>query len=83
MRPRPPRPPRAPTWPLTTPDQSPPRVPQAAGARHDILVALYFIVRDGVSFKELGPDWHQQRNSAEHRTRRLDWSSSSKRSDTP
>ncbi|HEX9888636.1 MAG TPA: IS110 family transposase, partial [Nitriliruptorales bacterium] len=46
--------------------------PKAVGAtRHDILVALYFIVRDGVAFQELGPDWHEQRNSVEHRTRRL------------
>lgn len=46
--------------------------PKAVGAtRHDILVAFYFIVRDGIPFKELGPDWHKQRNSVEHRTRRL------------
>lgn len=46
--------------------------PKAIGAtRHDILVAFYFIVHDGVPFKELGPDWHEQRNSVEHRTRRL------------
>ncbi len=45
---------------------------KAVGAtRHDILVAFYFIVRDRVPFRELGPDWHDQRNSTEHRIRRL------------
>lgn len=45
---------------------------KAVGAtRHDILVAFYYIVRDRVPFKELGPDWHEQRNSTEHRIRRL------------
>jgi transposase len=47
-------------------------VPKAIGAtRHDILVALYFIVRDHVPFTDLGPDWADQRNATEHRTRRL------------
>ena len=46
--------------------------PKAVGAtRHDILDAIYFIVRDRVPFKDLGPDWHEQRNATEHRTRRL------------
>lgn len=45
---------------------------KAIGAtRHDILVAYYHIVRDGVPFRELGPDWLNSRNSPEHRTRRL------------
>ena len=45
---------------------------KAVGAtRHDILVAFYYIVRDRVPFRELGPDWHEQRNSTEHRIRRL------------
>ncbi len=45
---------------------------KAVGAtRHDILVAFYYIVRDQVAYRDLGPDWHEQRNSAEHRTRRL------------
>jgi transposase len=45
---------------------------KAVGAtRHDILVAFYYIVRDRAPFKELGADWHEQRNSTEHRTRRL------------
>jgi transposase len=45
---------------------------KAVGAtRHDILVAFYYIVRDRIPFRELGPDWHEQRNSKEHRTRRL------------
>jgi transposase len=46
--------------------------PKAIGAlRHDILVAYYHIVRDHVPFRELGPDWHRKRYSAEHRARRL------------
>lgn len=46
--------------------------PKAVGAtRHHILVAFYFIVRDGIPFNELGPDWHEQRNSVDPRTRRL------------
>lgn len=46
--------------------------PKAVGAtRHDILVAFYHIVRDQVAYRELGPDWHEQRNSTRHRTRRL------------
>ena len=46
--------------------------PKAVGAtRHDILVAIYFIVRDRVPFNDLGSDWHEQRNATEHRTRRL------------
>lgn len=46
--------------------------PKAIGAtRHDILVAFYFIVRDKVPYRDLGPDWHNQRNSTEHHTRRL------------
>lgn len=46
--------------------------PKAVGAtRHDILVAFYHIVRDQVPYHDLGPDWHEQRNSTEHRTRRL------------
>lgn len=45
---------------------------KAVGAtRHDILVAFYFIVRDRVPFRELGADWHDQRNSTEHHIRRL------------
>lgn len=45
---------------------------KAVGAtRHDILVAFYYIVSERVPFRELGPDWNEQRNSAEHRTRRL------------
>ena len=46
--------------------------PKAIGAtRHDILVAYYHIVRDGVPFRELGPDWLARRYSPEHRARRL------------
>src|SRR4051794_14998037 len=45
--------------------------PKALGAvRHDILVAYYHIVRDQVSFRELGPDWQRKRYSVEHRARR-------------
>src|SRR6266508_1994132 len=46
--------------------------PKAIGAtRHDILTALYFIVGDQVPYRELGPEWNDQRNATEHRTRRL------------
>lgn len=46
--------------------------PKAIGAtRHDILVAFYHVVGDQVAYRELGPDWLEQRNSTEHRTRRL------------
>jgi hypothetical protein len=45
---------------------------KAIGAtRHDILVAYYYIVRDQVPFRELGPDWQRKRSSPEHRARRL------------
>jgi transposase len=45
---------------------------KAVGAtRHDILVAFYHIVRDEQAYRELGPDWHEQRNARDHRTRRL------------
>ena len=39
--------------------------------RHDILIAYYYIVRDHVPYRELGPDWLARRHSPEHRTRRL------------
>lgn len=46
--------------------------PKAVGAtRHDILIAYYYIVRDQVPFRELGPDWLRRRYSPEHRARRL------------
>jgi hypothetical protein len=46
--------------------------PKAIGAtRHDILVAYYYIVRDEVPFRELGPDWIRRRYRPEHRARRL------------
>lgn len=46
--------------------------PKAVGAtRHDILIAFYYIVRDQVPYKDLGPDWIHQRHSIQHRTRRL------------
>lgn len=46
--------------------------PKAIGAtRHDILVAYYYIVRDRVPFRELGPDWHRKRFSPERRAHRL------------
>jgi transposase len=46
--------------------------PKAIGAtRHDILIAYYYIVRDQVPFRDLGPDWLRRRYSPEHRARRL------------
>jgi transposase len=45
---------------------------KALGAtRHDILIAYYYIVRDRIPYRELGPDWLARRHSPEHRTRRL------------
>lgn len=45
---------------------------KAVGAlRHDILVAYYFIVRDEVAYRDLGPNWAIRRFSLEHRKRRL------------
>jgi hypothetical protein len=45
--------------------------PTAIGAtRYDILIA-YYIVRDQVPCRELGPDWLRRRYSREHRARRL------------
>lgn len=45
---------------------------EAVGAtRHDILVAFYDIIPERSPFRELGPDGRQQRNSAQHHTRRL------------
>ena len=45
---------------------------KATGAlRHDILIAYYYIVRDQVPFRELGPDWLKRRYSPQHRARRL------------
>ena len=46
--------------------------PIALGAiRHDLLVAYYHIVRDHVSYRDLGADWQHKRYSPEHRARRL------------
>lgn len=39
--------------------------------RHDILIAFYYIVRDRVPYRELGPDWAARRYSVEHRANRL------------
>lgn len=44
----------------------------ATGAiRHDLLIAYWHIVKFGVDYHELGPDWLASRNDPEHRTRRL------------
>ena len=46
--------------------------PKALGAiRHDLLIAYYYIVKDQVPYRELGPDWQRKRYSIEHRARRL------------
>lgn len=45
---------------------------KATGAtRHDILIAYYHIVDQGVAFRDLGPDWAARRNAVEYRTRHL------------
>jgi transposase len=46
--------------------------PIALGAiRHDLLIAYYHVVRDRVTYRDLGPDWQHKRYSPEHRARRL------------
>ncbi len=46
--------------------------PKAIGAtRHDLLIAYYYIVRDHVPYRDLGPDWLRRRYSPTHRARRL------------
>jgi transposase len=46
--------------------------PKALGAiRHDLLIAYYYIVKDQVPYRDLGPDWQHKRYSVEHRARRL------------
>lgn len=46
--------------------------PKAIGAtRHDLLIAYYYIVRDQVPYRDLGPDWLRRRYSPQHRARRL------------
>jgi len=45
---------------------------KALGAvRHDLLIAYYYIVKDRVPYRELGPDWQRKRYSPEHQARRL------------
>jgi len=45
---------------------------KAIGAtRHDLLIAYWHIVHDGVDYRELGGDWALRRHSPEHQTRRL------------
>ncbi|HUY72351.1 MAG TPA: transposase [Gaiellaceae bacterium] len=54
---------------------------KAIGAtRHDILIAYYYIVRDHVPYRELGPDWLARRHSPS--TAPADSSNNSKRSAT-
>jgi transposase len=46
--------------------------PKAIGAtRHDLLIAYYYIVRDQVPYRDLGPDWLRRRYSTQHRAHRL------------
>ena len=47
-------------------------VAKAIGAtRHDLLIAYWHIVHDGVGYADLGPDWAHRRHSPEHRIRKL------------
>jgi transposase len=47
-------------------------VAKAIGAtRHDLLIAYWHVVHDGVDYTDLGPDWAQRRRSPEHRIRKL------------
>src|SRR4051812_46268899 len=45
---------------------------KAIGAtHHDLLIAYWHIVGDGVDYRELGADWAHRRHSREHQIRRL------------
>jgi transposase len=45
---------------------------KAIGAtRHDLLIAYWHVVHNGVDYTDLGPDWAQRRRSPEHRIRKL------------
>src|SRR3954454_10126829 len=45
---------------------------KAIGAtRHDLLIAYWHIVGDGVDYRDLGADWAQRRHSREPQPRRL------------
>ncbi len=45
---------------------------KAIGAtRHDLLIAYWPVVHDGVAYADLGPDWAVRRHSPEHQIRRL------------
>jgi transposase len=45
---------------------------KATGAtRHSILIAAYYILRDGVSYHDLGPDYFDRRESTERHVQRL------------
>jgi transposase len=45
---------------------------KAIGAtRHDLLIAYWHIVADGVDYRELAADWAMRRHSREYQTRRL------------
>ena len=45
---------------------------KATGAtRHSILIAAYYILRDGVIYRELGADYFERRGSAERHVQRL------------
>jgi transposase len=45
---------------------------KAIGAiRHDLLIAYYYIVKDEVPYRDLGPTWQRKRYSVEHRAARL------------
>ncbi len=47
-------------------------VAKAIGAtRHDLLIAYWHVVHDGVDYADLGPDWAHRRRSPEHRIRKL------------
>ena len=47
-------------------------VAKAIGAtRHDLLIAYWHVVHNGVDYTDLGPDWAQRRRSPEHRIRKL------------
>lgn len=43
----------------------------ALAVAHSILIIAYHLIRDGVDYHDLGPDWFAQRNDPERRTRHL------------
>ncbi|WP_448640769.1 hypothetical protein [Geodermatophilus sp. URMC 63] len=42
-----------------------------AATRHELLIAYWHVVHDGVDYANVGPDWAHRRRSREHRIRKV------------